>query len=805
MIMKSLICLFLSTLFNFSFLFAQFGPPKVVKLQYDGFVSKSQVIDIDNDGFKDIVASTVSSELIIHLNKGNLFKTNNRQRIVPANISTSSYFDFKDLDSDNLPELVAMYQSSSNQSGFLLFKNLGDGNFDHPDTLAIQVNETGSYIIGMKLFDINNDGFSDIIYASSHTIKIFSGTSDPHSFSTGNTVYTNSILWIDKFDIKDMNNDGSFDIVFNSNENDLSHSYLDILKHSGNSYTQINLMTSEFSQEFGNVRYEDINNDNQIDIVLQDDTRSLISGTNAGNLNFTYATTPFQSNAAISFELSDINGDNYPEVVLANGKTFTYFPNNQGVFSNSIPSIGFIFDYIKLHCTDFNNDGRNDFLFQNSDLQLTLNTGNSFGYTSMIMKTLIDSEVSCLDFDHNGTEDLIFTDGWISNEGGGKFGAMNFFNSSPEYIDISDVGDIDQDGDYDVVGTINDSLFSFINQGNSYDFIRNPITTSNFFRAIELSDLNNDGHLDLSYAVQENGIKLAFRLNQSGSWGNEQLISFFNESIPSEFKFQFSDFNGDSKPDFIIPTYNYLRIFVNNGTSFDETIHYVTGDQYLHPNYNYSFLDFNLDGHTDIVMHTYNTDYAYYLSVLINDGNMNFTGQHLTNPYEFGTLAYQFSDLNSDNDLDLFISDGYSNLSYYENHYNSFDMSSGEDIYLIGPGVHRLASGKLFGNENPEIIVSKEGMVLVYENLSIPHIQQPTTGTPFPNPATNLITFGIPFNQFQSYTIEVFSNYGTLELSGTIDYENTYLDIASLSSGIHLAKITNTQTGEVTNISFIKI
>ncbi len=804
--MKSLICLFLVTLFNFSCLFGQFGSPKIVKINNDGSVIKSHVVDIDNDGFKDIVTSSVSSELIIHLNKGNLFKTSNRQRIVPAYISSSSYFDFRDLDSDNLPELVAMYQSSSNQSGFILFKNLGDGNFETPDTLAIQVNETGSYIMGMKIFDIDSDGFSDIIYASNHSIKIFKGTSDPHTFSNGNTVYTNSTLWIDKFDVKDMNNDGSFDIVYNSNENDMSHSYLDILKHSGNNYIHTNLMTSEFGQIFGNVRYEDINNDNQLDIVFQDNTRSLISGTNTGNFNFIYTAIPFQSNASISFELSDINGDNYPEVVLANGKTFTYFPNNQGVFSNSIPAIGFIFDYIKLHCVDFNNDGKNDFLFQNTDVQLTLNTGNSFGYTAMITKNLVDSEVSCLDFDHNGTEDLIFTDGWISNEGDGKFGAINFFNtSSPAYIGISDVGDIDQDGDYDVIGTIDDSLFSFINQGNDYDFTRNPISAYNFFRAIELADLNNDGQLDVSYAVQENGVKLAFRLNQSGSWGNEQLISFSNNPLPYEFKFHFSDFNGDSKPDFIIPTYNHLRIFVNNGTTFNETIRSVTGDQYLHPNYNYSFMDFNLDGHTDIAIHTYNVDYAYYLSVLLNDGTMNFTGQHISNPYQAGTLAYQFSDFDSDNDLDLFISDDYSDLNYYENHYNSFDMSSGEEIYLIGLGVHKLTSGNLFGNENPEIIVSKEGMVVVYENLSIPEIQQPITGNPFPNPATNLITFGIPFNQFQSYTVEVFSNYGILELSGTIDYENTYLDITSLSSGMYLAKITNTQTGEISNISFIKI
>lgn len=805
MIMKFLICFLFATLVHCSFLFGQFGHPEVVKVENDGSVSKSLVIDIDNDGFKDIVTSTVSSELIIQLNKGNLFKANNRQRFVPANISSPSNFDFRDLDSDNLPELVAMYPLSTNQSGFILLKNLGDGNFDYPDTLAIQVNETGPYIIGMKLFDINNDGFSDIIYVSNHAIKIFQGTSDPLIFSNGNTVYTNSSLWIDKFDIKDMNNDGSFDIVFNSNEDDMSYSYLDILKHSGNNYIHTNLVTSEFNQEFGNVRYEDINNDNQIDIVLQDDTRSLISGTNTGNFNFTYIATPFQSNAPISFELSDINGDNYPEVVLANYKTLTYFPNNQGIFSNSTPAIGFIFDYVKLHCADFNNDGKKDFLFQNTDIILTLNAGNSFGYTTIITKRLIDSEVSCLDFDHNGTEDLIFTDGWISNEGDRKFGAMNFFNtSSPEYIDISDVGDIDQDGDYDIVGTIDDSLFSFINQGNNYDFTRNPITTYNFFRAVELSDLNSDGHLDISYAVQENGVKLAFRLNQSGSWGNEELISFFNEGLPYEFKFHFTDFNGDSKPDFIIPTYHHLRIFVNNGTNFNETIHYVTGDQYLHPNYNYSFMDFNLDGYTDIAMHTYNVDYAYYLSVLLNDGNMNFTGQHISTPYEAGTLAYQFSDFDSDHDLDLFISDNYWNLSYYENRYNSFDMSSGEDIYLFG-AVYKLASGNLFGNENLEIIVSKEGKVVVYENLSIPEIQQPITGNPIPNPATNSITFGIPFNQLQAYTVEVFSNYGTLELLGTIDYENIYLDITSLSSGMYLAKLTNTQTGEVTNISFIKI
>lgn len=805
--MKFLFFTSLILLINSPKLFAQFGYPKIVKLNGEEDVTVSQVVDIDNDGFKDIATYSFSQEIILYLNKGNLFKANDRQRIVPySSFLSSPQFDFSDLDSDDLPELISTYRTPSNQSGFLLFNNLGNGNFDMPDTLSIQVSETGPYIVGIKLFDINNDGFPDIIYASNHSIKIFAGTSDSHTFLNGNTVYTTN-LYIDKFDIKDINNDGNFDIVYNSNENNMSYSYLNVLKNTGSNYVYTNLMSSEFDQKFDNVRYEDINNDGLVDIVFQDNTRSLIAGTNTGNFNFTYNAVPFQSNTSISFELSDMNGDNYPEVVLANDKTYTYFPNNQGVFLNSIPStIGFIFDYIKLHCADFNNDGKDDFLFRNTNLRLTLNAGNSFGYTTMITKRIADTDLSSLDFDHNGTEDLIFTNSWISNEGDGKFGAVNFFNpSSNAMIYGSSIGDIDQDGDYDIVGFTNDSLFEFINQGNNYDFTPNLITTHTFFRAVELSDLNNDGRLDISYLIHDNGNKLVFRLNQMNGWGNEQLILFTIDPLPYDFRFRFSDFNGDSKPDLIIPTYNYLRILVNNGTGFNEITSYVSGDSYLQPNYGYSILDFNLDGKKDIAIHTYDVDYAYYLSILINDGTMNFTVQRVSGPYMYGALANLFTDLDSDYDLDMMLAPDYGHLNYHENHYNLIDQNITEEIYLIGQGVQFIAAAQLFGNESKELIITKAGMVVVYENLAIPMSQPSLTGNAYPNPANTAITFGVPFNQLQTYSIEIYSSLGILEYSGTIDYENTYLDITSLVSGLHLAKITNNQTGEIIFTSFMKI
>lgn len=796
-------------IFGLSPLFAQFGLPILALLDKEESVISSHVVDIDNDGFQDIATFSGSNEIILHLNNGNLFKSTNRIKYVSYyQFDSPPVIDFRDLNSDNLPELVCAYRDLSGQYVVVLFKNLGNGNFSEGDRLASHGSVSGDYLKGIRFSDLNSDGFSDIIYVGTHTIKFLLGTSDPYDFLNPNPMYSNTSLYISGFDIKDFNNNGNVEIIFNCTNNDGTYSYLNVLKKTAGNYTLTNLITSGFDEGLDNFRYADVNNDQLIDVVYQNKVPQLIVGINNGNFqfNFNYSSSAFQS-TAIAFELSDVNGDSYPDVVLANDKNLTYFPNNQGIFSNSIPSnIGFISPNQKLQCADFNNDGKNDFLFRYTDLRLTLSTGNSYGYTTMIRKDVVDSDLSCLDFDHNGTKDLILTNCWIPNEGSGKFGAVNFFNpSSNAAINLSSVGDLDQDGDYDIVGVIGDSLFEFINQGNNYDFAPQAIAAHNLFSAVELCDLNNDGHLDISYAIHENDNKLLFRLRQGNGWGNEQLILLSHDPLPSEFKFHFTDFNGDSKPDFVIPGYYYLSMFINNGNGFNEQTKFVSGDQMLHPGYDYACLDFNLDGYKDIIMYTYDVDYAYYLSALTNDGNMNFSGQHLTNSYSIVPVSFHFADFDSDYDLDMMISPDFYRLDYYENRYNTFDMSNGQEVSPYAGGALLFASENLFGNESKDLVISRSGSIFVFENLAIPAIQQPTTGSIYPNPASNAITFSVPFSQLQTYTIEIFSSFGTIELSGSIDNENNSLDITSLNPGVHIAKVTDNQSGEVIFIHFVKI
>ncbi|MNX91007.1 hypothetical protein D3C86_1230750 [compost metagenome] len=320
--------------------------------------------------------------------------------------------------------------------------------------------------------------------------------------------------------------------------------------------------------------------------------------------------------------------------------------------------------------------------------------------------------------------------------------------------------------------------------------------------------MNNDGKLDLFYQ-SSSGTKFNCRLNTANGWGSELEIPVsYPYSWAEGFKFKFADFNGDSKPELMVPGPDYLKFYPYDGTGFEETIRYVSGIDAIEYNSDYFILDVNLDGHQDIVFKGVNST-DVFIGAALNDGNMNFHFHALTgsipSPYAYYTFPFHFDDFDSDNDFDMVSTYDHPDFGYYDNRYNSIDMNNAEEITVVGDGVHKITSANLFGSESPELIVRKNGRTVVYENLSIPEIQVPLTGNTYPNPAQNLVTFGVPFDQFQAYTIEIFSPYGSQELSGVIDYENKYLDISSLSTGLHLVKIINTQTGEVTHSNFIKI
>ena len=238
-----------------------------------------------------------------------------------------------------------------------------------------------------------------------------------------------------------------------------------------------------------------------------------------------------------------------------------------------------------------------------------------------------------------------------------------------------DTGDINGDGDIDIVSGYCDAsdIFHVIKFTHiaGFNFTETEIGTVNgpwFVGFVELADIDSDGDLDI-FIGGDNvnfGIITYFLNDGAGNYSNGVNVVYnntSNENMPARIKF--ADFNADGHLDF--------------------TIRYYIGSN-------------------DRV------------SIYTNDGSLGFTEEVVALTPEFSE-AFDVADIDSDGDIDIVTTNGYTNMTWYENDLNNTSAWITHEVTISDNEQIYSAFVADFNNDgNKDIVIGAQSSVNWYEN-----------------------------------------------------------------------------------------
>ncbi len=263
-------------------------------------------------------------------------------------------------------------------------------------------------------------------------------------------------------------------------------------------------------------------------------------------------------------------------------------------------------------------------------------------------------KIGLADLDEDGDLDAVFANGqandsqvWL-NDGSGTF--TNTGQQMGKYGHGIDVGDLDGDGDPDVIiSTHSDSAVSrvYLNDGNAVFQALEGAFDANIGFSVELFDIDGDGDLD---AVGEGTSATNIYLNDGAGYFTPSEITFPLTTVWGDL-----DSDGDVDVFFKEDGVGY-SVRTNDGAgnfnqlwNHADTTAMLLGDMALG--------DVDNDGDLDaIITNGHFQSTSYPALILINDGTGQFTdsGQQLS---AVRSAGISLGDLDGDGDLDLVLTD----------------------------------------------------------------------------------------------------------------------------------------------------
>ena len=624
--------------------------------------------DLDMDGDLDLVAgnrsptSSIGVANTVWFNNGSGYFSSNGQSLGSSNTDTIA---LGDVDGDGDIDIVAGNNNSRNN----VWLNDGAGYFSQGFMFA-EITTTAS----IKLADLDGDGDLDLVEGNL-------GSLNRVYINDGEGVFTNSGQSINglnthEVEVGDVDNDGDLDIVIGNEGN--NYVYLNtgggLFADSGQAFGELYVTTT--------IDLVDIDKDGDLD---------LIEGRSGGNAARVYVNNGTgiytdsgqllpQHQKTTDTVIADIDGDLDPDIVMSNiNFEHTYFINNgDGFFTGSTQRIG-LMGTGAVALADVDGDGDEDLVTgeyttsTSNTNRLHLNDGHGNFTQSQTIGAYgtYTSDMIFGDVDTDGDLDLVIgnfqqaNEVWLNN-GSGVFTNSGQSLGTNRTSSIA-LADVDADGDIDIVeGNSSEGNKIWLNNGSGVFADSGQSLGTSGTSSIAVADLDGDGDLDFAEGVGPSGNRIWFN-NGSGVFtvSGQVLGAYKTLSI------SLADVDNDGDMDLVAG--NSLqdkltaggsmfveqdsRLYLNNGNGV-----FTDSGQSLGLQHTFSVQtgDIDNDGDQDIVM----GNYQQPGQVLLNNGSGVFSdsGQGLSSaPFIGSTSTYsiKLSDIDMDGDLDIVEGNGY--------------------------------------------------------------------------------------------------------------------------------------------------
>jgi hypothetical protein len=319
------------------------------------------------------------------------------------------------------------------------------------------------------------------------------------------------------------------------------------------------------------------------------------------------------------------------------------------------------------------NDQNNEFP---SQIEISIKGSLSLSYGDIDN----DGDIDLLSSESDGNDDVTAVIVWYENDGNGIF--------SPHIIatnlsKASDLGDIDNDGDLDVVASLyaDEKIVSYENIGGVIDITPIEIYSEPFSRIqdIHLADMEGDTDLDIltsdSFVGTDKAVSSVniFYNTGSGSFGPRFIL---DDEIALVSNVATADFNDDGHNDLVISSNgsfaSYWFSSLGNGSFERKSVQPAIQPTNTIP------ADLNADGSPDLLVANYYGGVGEGgLSAHINDGLGNFTRNEVAHGRFNQPNATFPVDIDSDGDLDIICTWLIDNkLVLYEHVFSSNDFTS---------------------------------------------------------------------------------------------------------------------------------